>query len=123
MNRTLNYLRGGRKWLVPNLIVWGTNAAYQMPIALIEESSPKRLIFCLAGLGGEDQYVKYENLVDSLGNHLPASISNPIVVIIPRSETPSFLVGSPSQTGFKIARGSSSGQSVIDILIMEVDSL
>ncbi len=123
MNKTLNYLRGGRKWLAPNLSVWGNNATYRMPLALIEESSPKRLIFCLAELGGEDQFVNYADLVDSLGNTLPAKIANPIVVIIPRGETPCFLVGKPSNSGFKIACNSSSGQPVVDILIMEVDSL
>lgn len=123
MNRTLNYLRGGRKWLVPNLNVWGSDANYQMPIAMIEESAPKRLMFCLAQLGGEDQLVNYADLIDSLGNHLPATISNPIVVIIPRGATPCYLVGRPSGSGFKIARNSSSGQPVVDILIMEVDLL
>ncbi|NLI15609.1 MAG: hypothetical protein GX409_04900 [candidate division Zixibacteria bacterium] len=123
MNRTLNYLRGGRRWLVPNLAVWGAAAAYQMPLAMVEESSPKRLIFCLAELGGEEQLVNYTDLVDSLGNRLPATISNPIVVIIPRGKTHCYLVGRPSNSGFKIARDSSVGQSVVDVLIMEVDSL
>lgn len=123
MNKTLNYLRGGRKWFVPNLTVWGSNSSYQMPMFLIEETSPKRLIYCLAELGGEDQIVKYSDLVDSLGNYLPEIISNPIVVIIPRGESSCYLVGRPSVTGFKIAHGQTSSKAVVDILVMEVDSL
>jgi hypothetical protein len=121
LNLTLNYLRSGRKWLVPNLAVWGSSSTYQMPMAMTEEGSSKRLIFCLAELGGEDQLVKYSDLVDSLGNHLPSSIVNPAIILIPRSDALSYLVGRPSDTGFKIACNQTSDQPIVDLLIVEVD--
>jgi hypothetical protein len=121
LNLTLNYLKGSRKWLVPNLSVWGNSSTYQMPMAMIEEGSSKRLIFCLAELGGEDQLVKYSDLVDNLGNHLPSNIANPAVILIPRSGAFCYLVGRPSNTGFKIACNQTSEQPIVDLLILEVD--
>jgi hypothetical protein len=121
LNQTLNYLKSGRKWLVPNLSVWGNSSTYQMPMALTEEGMSKRLIFCLAELGGEDQLVKFADLVDSLGNHLPSNIANPAVIPIPRNGAFCYLVGKPSATSFKIASNPSPNQPVVDLLIMEVD--
>jgi hypothetical protein len=117
----LNYLKSNRKWLVTNLSVWGSSSAYQMPLGLIEETSEKRLIFCLAELGGEDQIVKFSDLVDNRGNHLPTSIANPVVILIPRSDAVCYLVGRPSNVNFKIARSQSAVQPIIDLLIMEDD--
>ena len=121
MNLTLNYLKSNRKWLVTNLSVWGSSSAYQMPLGLIEETSEKRLIFCLAELGGEDQIVKFSDLVDNRGNHLPTSIANPVVILIPRSDAVCYLVGRPSNVNFKIASSQSAVQPIIDLLIMEDD--
>jgi hypothetical protein len=121
LNLTLDYLKGSRKWLVPNLSVWGNSATYQMPMALTEEGVSKRLIFCLAELGGEDQLVKYSDLVDSLGNHLPSNIANPAIILIPRSDALCYLVGRPSNAGFKIACNQTSNQPIVDLLIVEVD--
>lgn len=121
MNLTLDYLRSNRKWLIPNVAVWGNSSAFEMPLAMMEQAANKRLIFSLALLGGQDQAVNFADLVDSRGNHLPQAIANPVVMVIPRSNALCYLVGRPSNYGFKIACDEAGQQPVVDLLIMEID--
>jgi hypothetical protein len=65
-------------------------------------------------------------LTDVRDNQLPAEITNPVVVIIPRNSVSCFVVGRPDSAGFRIAcnpasdpLGSTLGQ--VDLLIMEME--
>lgn len=125
MNLTLDYLKSNRKWLVPNLLVWGNSDAFQARFLMTEDSQPKRVVFSSNVIGGQNQVVNYDALTDSRGNALPTQISNPVLVIIPRNQVHCYLIGRPSQTGFKIARAESDERfqqdGLVDLLIMEVD--
>lgn len=123
MNLTLNYLKSNRKWLVPNLVVWGSIYSFDAFLMMVEENSSKRVVFSYNVIGGKDQVINYGDLCDFNGNTLPSEIVNPVVVIIPRDRSHCFLVGRPSNTNFKVAcdRSSSIGQGLVDLLIMEVD--
>jgi hypothetical protein len=126
MNLTLDYLKSNRKWLVPNLMVWGNAEAIQPQLLLTEETDDsKRIVFTDNIIGGKNQTVDFSDLIDSRGNHLPEEIANPIIVIIPRDTNHCYLVGRPSCSGFKIARSESSTGSLqhglVDLLVMEVD--
>ena len=123
MNLTLEHLRSNRKWLVPNVVVWGNALSCEAALLMVEEDTPKRVVFGFSRIGGSDQVVCFGNLVDSRGNVLPPEITSPAVIIIPRNETHCFLVGLPSNSNFKIAydAGSVTGQGLVDLLIMEMD--
>lgn len=125
MNLTLDYLKSNRKWLVPNILVWGNADACRPKLLLTEDSDFKRVMYSSSVIGGSNQSINYEDLTDNRGNQLPSEINGPVVVIIPRNSIHCFLMGKPSTTGFKIARGESvtgmSEDGLIDLLIMEVD--
>jgi hypothetical protein len=119
MNCTLAYLKASRKWVIPNLVVWGSSGSVEVSIAMTEEGSEKRVIFGKTNLGGQDQIINYGDLVDTSGNPLPLTIANPIVIIIPRDAAICYLVSRPSNVNFKIACTQSEG--LVDLLIMEND--
>lgn len=127
MNLTLDYLKSNRKWLVPNLAVWGSIYCFDAFLLMVEENSSRRVVFSYSVIGGKDQVINYSDLCDFNDNTLPSEIANPVVVIIPRDRSHCFIVGRPSNTNFKIAcdeRSSSSsptGQGLVDLLIMEMD--
>ena len=125
MNTTLDYLKSNRKWLVPNILVWGNADSSQPKLLMTENGDSRRVVFASSTIGGHDQSLAYTDLIDSRGNPLPGQISNPVVMIIPRNSAHCFIQGKPSATGFKIARTqASTGQSadgLVDLLIMEVD--
>jgi hypothetical protein len=119
MNQTLANLKSNRKWLIPNFAVWGNSGSLEIALVMTEEAAPKRVVFCKTNLGGQDQIVGYDDLVDSLGNQLPCTITNPVVIIIPRGDVHCYLVNRPSNVNFKIACTQSEG--LVDLLIMEND--
>ncbi|MCP4582263.1 MAG: hypothetical protein GY839_11660 [candidate division Zixibacteria bacterium] len=125
MNLTLDYLKSNRKWLVPNLMVWGNTDSCLADFLMSEIGSPKRVVFSSNVIGGRNQVINYADLIDSNGNILPAQIADPVIIIIPRNQAHCFLIGRPSPTGFKIARGEAEsdwvGEGLVDVLIMEVD--
>lgn len=127
MNLTLDYLKSNRKWLVPNLVVWGSTYCFDVFLMMVEEDSPKRVVFSNSVVGGKDQVIEYSDLCDFNNNLLPSEIANPVIVIIPRDRSHCFIVGRPSNTNFKIARDTrspatgSTGQGLVDLLIMEMD--
>ena len=121
MNLTHDYLKSSRKWVVPNFSVWGSAAAYEIGLLFCEEAAAKRVVFCNALLGGQDQTVDFSDLVDARGNHLPATILNPVVIIIPRGPDVCYLAGRPSANGFKIACATPGARPIVDLCIMEID--
>jgi len=125
MNLTLEYLKTNRKWLAPNLIVWGDADACSARLLMTETGTPHRVVFAADDISGLNQTILYSDLVDVNGNALPDQIANPIIIIIPRNQIHCFLIGRPSSNGFKIGKNESGANyncdGLVDILIMEVD--
>jgi hypothetical protein len=126
MNLTLDYLKSSRKWLVPNLTVWGNAESCETALLLTEQNGSSRVIFTYSLIGGEDQVIDFADLHDSRGNVLPSEIINPVVIVIPRNEAHCFIVGRPSSANFKIAFDPDSvtnmtNRGLVDLLIMEID--
>jgi len=126
MNLTLDYLKSNRKWLVPNVVVWGNADACEAALLMVEDDSPARVVFSYSRLEGNDQVINFGDLTDADGNSLPSQISKPVVIVIPGNQMHCFIVGRPSETGFKLAyspdsNSSNSGYGLVDLLIMEID--
>lgn len=122
MNITLDYLRSRRIWVVPNFVVWGDWSLYSFLLFYSEMgATSKRVVFCKSTLGGLDQTVNFSNLCDFRGNQLPTTISNPKMIILPKNEIHCLVVGSETDTGFRIARFSESSQTgLVDLMIVEM---
>ena len=122
MNITLDYLRGRRTWVVPNFVVWGdwSLASFLLLYTEMGESS-KRVMLARNNLGGLDQSVVFEALYDFRGNRLPQTISSPKVVVMPKNEVNCFVVGTETETGFRVARFSGSEKTgLVDLMIVEM---
>ena len=122
MNITLDYLRGRRTWVVPNFVVWGdwSLASFLLLYTEMGETS-KRVMLARNNLGGLDQSVAFETLYDFRGNQLPQTISNPKVMVMPKNEVNCFVLGTETETGFRIARFSGSQKTgLVDLMIVEM---
>lgn len=122
MNVTLDYLRGRRTWVVPNFVVWGdwSLASFLLLFTEMGDTS-KRVMLAKNNLGGLDQSVDFSDLCDFRGNQLPEVILNPRVIVMPKNEVNCFVVGTETDTGFKIARFSGSGKTgLVDLMIVEM---
>lgn len=122
MNTTLAYLRGRRIWSVPGLVVYGTLGAQEIDL-LTSESIPsaQRLLFRSVVLGGIDQTVFYGTLVDTRGNFLPATLSSPKVIVLPKSNAQVIVAGPESNVSFRLARTDAGADpAVVDLLILEL---
>lgn len=122
MNITLDYLRGRRTWVVPNFVVWGdwSLASFMLLYTEIGETS-KRVMVAENNLGGQDQAVSFSDLYDFKGNQLPGVISHPKVIVLPKNEVACFVVGTETETGFRIARSSGEGKTgLVDLMVVEM---
>ena len=122
MNITLDYLRGRRTWVVPNFVVWGdwSLASFLLLYTEMGEAS-KRVALAKNNLGGLDQMVNFSDLYDFRGNRLPEAIGNPKVIVMPKNEVNCFVVGTETDTGFKIAKFSGSEKTgLVDLMIVEM---
>ena len=122
MNITLDYLRGRRTWVVPNFVVWGdwSLASFLFLYTEMGETS-KRVVLAKNNLGGLDQVVNFSDLYDFRGNQLPEVIGNPKVIVMPKDEVNCFVVGTETDTGFRIARFSGSERTgLVDLMIVEM---
>jgi hypothetical protein len=122
MNVTLDYLRGRRTWVVPNFVVWGdwSLASFLLLYTEMGETS-KRVMLAKNNLGGLDQMVNFSNLYDFRGNQLPEVITSPKVIVIPKNEVNCFVVGTETDTGFRIARFSGSEKTgLVDLMVVEM---
>lgn len=122
MNITLDYLRGRRTWVVPNFVVWGdwSLASFLLLYTEMGETS-KRVILAKNNLGGLDQAVNFSDLHDFRGNQLPEMIANPKVMVMPKNEVNCFVVGTETDTGFRIARFSGFEKTgLVDLMIVEM---
>ncbi len=111
-------------WVVENLAVWGSLAAYTGNFLLTEETGgDKRLLFWQVNLGGDLQQIQFKDLTDINGNPLPETISRPKIVALPRNAVDVVVVGRESNSSFVIARTEVTSMSgLVDLLIFEVES-
>jgi hypothetical protein len=123
MNVTFDYLTGNRKWLVRDYVVWGDSGSLDSAIIATENNpSSNRLIVFRELCGAAAQVVEFADLVDHRGNTLPASISNAEIIIIPKNEVGSFVVGSIGTESFRLAKlPESEADALVDLLIMEMN--
>jgi hypothetical protein len=122
MNITLDYLRGRRTWAVPNFVVWGDWSLASFLLLYTEAGeTAKRVVLAKNNLGGLDQTVIFSELYDFRGNKLPETIAQPKVMIMPKNEVNCFVVGTETDTGFKIAKFSGSERTgLVDLMIVEM---
>ena len=123
MNTTFDYLTGNRKWLVRDFSIWGDIGAIDGAILFTESDSPSaRVSFVYELSGGSPQVVEFADLVDHRGNCLPSSIANAEILIIPKNEIGSFIVGSVGPSSFRVAREPAApSDAQVDLLIMEMN--
>jgi hypothetical protein len=122
MNITLDYLRGRRTWAVPNFVVWGDWSLASFLLLYTEAGeTAKRVVLAKNNLGGLDQTVIFSELYDFRGNKLPETIAQPKVMVMPKNEVNCFVVGTETDTGFRIARFSGSERTgLVDLMIVEM---
>jgi len=107
---------------VPNFVVWGdwSLASFLLLYTEMGETS-KRVVLAKNNLGGLDQVVNFSDLYDFRGNQLPEVIGNPKVIVMPKDEVNCFVVGTETDTGFRIARFSGSERTgLVDLMIVEM---
>ncbi|SYZ72433.1 hypothetical protein TRIP_C20548 [Candidatus Zixiibacteriota bacterium] len=108
--------------MVPDVLVWGKSDSAELHfLTVCEIENQTRVGYGQRLLGGERQDILFIDLVDFRGNHLPATINNPKVIVQSRSREAAFLPGGESSTGFRIARDSASpGPVRVDLFIYEL---
>lgn len=123
MNMTLDYLTGNRKWLVRDFTVWGNTGTIDGAILFTESDSPSaRVSFIYELSGGNPQVVEFTDLVDHRGNRLPSGIANAEILIIPKNEVGSFIVGNVGPSSFRVAKAPAApSDAQVDLLIMEMN--
>ncbi len=111
-----------RMWFVPELSVHGLAGWGQVDyLALEKVNDTSSVLYGSAGLGDEAQTVRYDSLHDHRGNQLPSIINNARVIIRPRGVEASFVVGTESESSFKVARDATTASPVmVDLLIVEM---
>jgi len=121
MNTILNNLTGNRKWLVRDFTVWGDSDIFDAAVLATENDDGSNVVFLRELVGGQAQIIEYIDLVDHRGNVPPDTISNPEIIIVPKNHSRAFVVGTPGNSSFRIAK--SPGEAldpVVDLLIMEM---
>ncbi len=115
-------LSGMRVWYVPEVKVWGTESWGGLDMLMVENSNGQRsLMYHSVDIGGSTQEMLFSELRDFRGNLLPESITNPRVVVCPRSAFAAFPVGHASNRSFRIARDLvASGPVTVDLLVLEM---
>lgn len=124
MNETYAHLTGHRSWWVPDFSVWGDAGAETVELLASEVGSGERgIMFFQFAVGGIEQEVLFSNLTDHRTNALPATIDQPLVIVISKSSMSVMLVGEHSSASFKIAQmESSSENALVDLWIVEMGS-
>jgi len=113
-----------RQWFVPDVVIWGQPSLDDVDCLFLEQvGSDKSVLFGSLSVGGGSQVISFADLVDHRGNNLPDSINSPRVFIRPHSPETTFIVGTESNSSFKIARDpDSNGQVTADLFIIELDN-
>lgn len=108
---------------MPNFVVWGdwSLASFLLLYTEIGENS-KRVVLAKNNLGGLDQLVSFSDLFDFRGNNLPQVIHNPKVIVLPKNDINCFVVGTETETSFRIARFSGAETTgLVDLMVVEMN--
>lgn len=111
-----------RMWFVPELSVHGVAGWGEVDYIAVEKiGDTSSVLYGSAGLGDEAQSVCYDSLHDHRGNRLPSTIDNARVMIRRRGTETTFVVGTESESSFKVAREATAALPVVvDLLIIEM---
>jgi len=111
-----------RVWFVPEFNIWGTAGWADFDLMVVENvDGVESILFDSISLGETTQEVAFAELTDFRGNSLPDTITNPRIIVRPRSEAGGFVVGEESDLKFKIARDSeAAGPVTVDLLVIEM---
>ncbi len=111
-----------RCWLVPEFSVWGLLGFGETDLLVVEKvGTASTVFFGSVDVGGVEQEVSFNSLIDHRGNHLPATIATPVVIPKPKGPVAPFIVGRESAAGFRIARTGESAHAVqTDLLVVEI---
>ncbi len=118
----LNSLKSRRLWAVPNFVVWGLAGLGDIEYLNVEQVDGAKFVsFGSAGIGDVSQSVSFASLVDIRGNTLPASIQRPLVTARSHDQFQGFVIGTETNSGFKIARdATAAGPLMVDLIITEL---
>jgi hypothetical protein len=122
MNPTLSYLLGHRMWAISSVNVWGTLSDFTPQLLLTEsDGAGKRILFGSFPTGGSVQQLEYADLIDARGNSLPAELTNPKVMVLPKGEVGAVVVGSETNQSFTLAKTTDTDQvAVCDLVVIEM---
>ena len=111
-----------RTWLVPEFSVWGVPGFGETDLLMIEKvGSQSSIYFGSFDIGGVEQEVRFDSLIDHRGNALPSILASPLVIPRPKGPAMPFIVGRESEVGFKIARTTDTTAAVqTDLLVVEI---
>lgn len=109
-------------WVVPNIVVWGLAGLGEVEYLIIEQvDAIKSMSFGSAGIGNTAQSVSFDTLKDVRGNLLPTTIKKPLVTARSQNESQVFVIGTETDTGFRIARDPAAKSPVtVDLIITEL---
>jgi len=109
-------------WLVPDFVVWGLPGLGEIEYLDVENiDGTKSVSFGSAGIGDTSQSVTFANLTDVRGNSLPAFLNRSLVTVRSHDQSQVFVVGTETDSGFKIARDADSlGPVTVDLIITEL---
>lgn len=94
-----------RSWFVPEFTVWGLPGYGITDFLVVERFNQLTSVFFDSrDLGGAEQDVAFNQLVDHRGNSLPDTISQPMVLTRAKGDQTPFIVSRETGSGFKIAR-------------------
>ncbi len=122
MNAGLDKLNSRRMWVIPNMVIWGLAGLGEIEYLNIEQVDATKIVsFGSVGIADTAQSVTFATLLDVRGNLLPATIKKPLVITRSHNESQVYVIGSETNTGFKIARDpSAKGPVTVDLIITEM---
>ncbi len=111
-----------RTWYVPEIHIWGTTSWGQFDMLMVENVEGQRsVMYHTVDIGGVTQVLRFADLCDFRGNHLPESIVNPRIIICSRSAYNAFLIGRESGESFRVARDVRAPEPImVDLLVLEM---
>ena len=118
----INDISAKRTWLVPDYSVWGIPGFGESDLLLIEKvGSQSSIYFGSFDIGGVEQEVRFDSLIDHRGNALPSTLASPLVIPRPKGPATPFIIGRESSIGFNIARSSDTTAAIqTDLLVVEI---
>jgi len=122
MNAGLEKVTARRVWFVPDFAVWGLSSLGEHDYLALEGVNDTISAYHASITVGEsDQQVRFAELLDHRGNHLPAALASPRVFLRTHGEESAFVVGRETSQSFRVARDGDSPRPVtVDLLVVEL---